>query len=307
MAAQAGGTQIVMDRVDPEGIAAWIRRERISSWFGVPTMLHGLAHYEQVEADDLASLEDVWTGGADLAEPIRIAFERKFGRRIHATYGLTEVPTVVSIEPRREPHVPGSSGRVLAHLSVQILADGRDAGPEMEGEIAVSPQPDGPWGGSYTPMVGYVDDPAATAEALAEGRLHTGDVGLIDQAGNLIVRGRRNTLILRGGSNVYPSEVERAILEHPDVAGAAVVGVPDERLGQRVAAAIELMPGVELGEDELNTHCRARLARYKVPERWLFAGLPRNAMGKVHHPAVAAWFSSGSAVTPRSVESKEDA
>jgi long-chain acyl-CoA synthetase len=292
MAAQAGGTQIVMDRVDPEGIAGWIRQEHVSSWFGVPTMIHGLAHSAQVAPRDLASLDDVWTGGADLAEPIRTAFEAKFGREIHATYGLTEVPTVVTIEPRHEPHIPGSSGRVLPHLSVRVQVGGHDVSAGKEGEITVTVRTDGPWGGIYTPMLGYVDDPSASQAAVDAGRLRTGDMGLIDAAGNLFVRGRRSALILRGGSNVYPAEVERAILEHPAVAGAAVVGIPDERLGQRVAAAIEVMGGAEVGEDELTDHCVARLARYKVPQSWAFAPLPRNAMGKVSHPEVVRWFSN---------------
>jgi long-chain acyl-CoA synthetase len=290
LVAQAGGTQIVMDRVDPEGIAEWIRTEQVTSWFGVPTMLHGLATTELVPPSDLASLEDVWTGGADIAEPTRVAFETKFERPVHETYGLTEVPTVVSIEAKGAPHRPGSSGRVLPHLSVEIGYDGR-AGSAPAGEILVGPRRDGEWADTYRLMLGYHRKPAETAAAVGDGRLHSGDVGVVDD-GELFVRGRRTSLILRGGANVYPAEVERVLLACPGVVGAAVIGVPDERLGQRVAAAVELGPGASLDQAALESHCRAALARYKVPERWSLGPLPRNAMGKVIHPEVVTRFAS---------------
>jgi acyl-CoA synthetase (AMP-forming)/AMP-acid ligase II len=291
LASQAGGTQIVMDRVDSNGIAGWIRRERINSWFGVPTMLLGLARDEQIVPEDLASLEDVWTGGADLPESVRDEFERKFNRQIHATYGLTEVPTVVSIEPRHTAHRTGSSGRVLPHLDVSILADGCLAGPNEEGEITIAGRKDGEWADAYRPMLGYHNDRDRSAQVVGDGTLHTGDIGLFDDEGSLAVRGRRTALILRGGANVYPAEVERVILELPGVVGVAVVGIPDDRLGQRVAAAIEVAPDCRVDDVQLDAHCRASLARYKVPERWLIRSLPRNAMGKVVVPQVESWFS----------------
>ena len=119
LAAQAGGTQVVMDRVDAAGIAAWVREERITSWFGVPTMLHDLAVSPDVDPDDLATLDDVWTGGTYLPEPIRERFEARFGKRVFATYGLTEVPTVLTIEPLDADHRQGASGQVLPHLTVE--------------------------------------------------------------------------------------------------------------------------------------------------------------------------------------------
>ena len=149
LAAQACGTQIVMDRVDPVGIASWIRSERINSWFGVPTMLHGLAMSEEVETEDLASLTDVWTGGSDISPSVRHAFEARFGHQVHATYGMTEVPTVVTIEPRHQPAVPGSSGRSLPQLVTQIRDDtGTSLPVGRTGEITVQAREDGPWGGS---------------------------------------------------------------------------------------------------------------------------------------------------------------
>ena len=155
LAAQAGGTQVVMNRVDPDGIAEWIRREQVNSWFGVPTMLHGLARSNEIVPSDLASLEDIWTGGADLPESIRQEFEGKFGRRVHATYGLTEVPTVVSIVSRSVPHRPGSSGTVLPHLTVSISTRDPVSGPNTGGDVLIAGRADGPWAKAYRPMLGY--------------------------------------------------------------------------------------------------------------------------------------------------------
>lgn len=285
---QAGGTQIVMNRTDPDGIAEWIRRESVNSWFGVPTMLHGLATSDRVSAEDLASLDDVWTGGAELPEPIRHAFEEKFGHRVYATYGLTEVPTVVSIEPRNETPRFESSGQVLPHLKVEILREDHLAGRTEEGELVVSGRGDGEWGDIYRPMLGY--HPLSSQLGEISDPLRTGDLGTVDHDSYVYVRGRRTSLIIRGGANVYPAEVERAILEVPGVRGAAVVGVPDVRLGQRVVAAIELAEDAPATPERIDGHCRATLARYKVPERWLFRPLPRNAMGKVIRPEVESWF-----------------
>ncbi len=124
--------------------------------------------------------------------------------------------------------------------------------------------------------------PDATAETLAGGELHTGDIGLLDETGRLHVRDRKSLVILRGGANVYPAEVERVLLDHPDVDAGAVLGVPDERLGERVAAVVEAAAGTEVDVDDVRAHLLANLARYKVPEQiTVVAALPRNAMGKI--------------------------
>jgi acyl-CoA synthetase (AMP-forming)/AMP-acid ligase II len=131
-------------------------------------------------------------------------------------------------------------------------------------------------------MLGYRDRPDATAEALAGGELHTGDLGYLDAEGYLHLRDRRSLLIVRGGANVYPAEVERVLGDAPGVAACAVVGVPDERLGERVVAVVEPLPGAALDDEAVRAHCLANLARYKVPERFVAVDrLPRNAMGKV--------------------------
>ena len=293
LVAQAGGTQIVMDRSDPSAVAQWIRSEKVNAWFGVPTLLQGLARSGQVAPEDLASLSEVWTGGTFLPSPTRAEFETRFGRRPHATYGLTEVPTIATIEDRDEPPCDGSSGRALPHLVVDVRDDDGNVLPAGQlGTITVRAADSGPWAGLYSPMLGYLGNEEATSDVLRDGTLVTGDVGFLDDSDRLYVTDRRNALILRGGANVYPAEVERVLLLVPGVKGAAVVGVPDDRLGHRVAAAVELDPGTQIDEVTLVDVCAGELARYKIPERWAFAELPRNAMGKVVREQVEGWFRS---------------
>ncbi len=264
LTSQAGGTSIVMDRIDAAGVAEWIRDERVTTFNGPPALLHSLAHDDAIAPSDLASLDEVWTGGADCPEAIRRAFEDKFGQPVLATYGLTEAPTVVSIDPCDGPHVAGASGRPLPHLRVRIADDD---------EICVSPADD-----RYRLMLGYWRQPDATEDTLRGGELHTGDVGFLDDDGNLHVRDRKSLVIIRGGANVYPAEVERVLQEVDGVVASAVVGVEDERLGERVVALVE----GEVDEQKMREHCEANLAKYKVPERFVFVdALPRNAMNKI--------------------------
>jgi long-chain acyl-CoA synthetase len=294
LAAQAGGTQIVMDRVDPSGVASWIREEAVNTWFAVPTLLRGLTRAADVAIEDLQSLTEVWTGGTFLAEAVRDAFEARFDKRVFATYGLTEAPTMVTMEERTGHARSESSGTALPHLVVEIRDDTGAVLPVGEtGEITVRAATTGPWKNAYRPMLEYLGQPSATAATVQDGVLHTGDIGQLDATGNLVVRDRRHSLILRGGANVYPAEVERVLLQLDGVNGASVVGVDDERLGQRIAAAVELEPGIDLDAAALVAHCAGHLARYKVPEQWRICTLPRNAMGKVVRTDVEHWFATG--------------
>lgn len=279
LVSQAGGTSILMDRIDAEGVTEWIRDERVTTWNGPPALLHTLAGSDAIAAEDLASLDEVWTGGADCPEVIRSAFAAKFGLPVLATYGLTEAPSVVAIDHRSgDGHAPGASGFPLPHLRVAIRDDDGRALPAGEpGEICVGAADD-----RYRPMLGYWERPDATAEAVVDGELRTGDVGFLDDAGRLSVRDRKSLVIIRGGANVYPAEVERVLLEHPAVASGAVLGVPDERLGERVAAVVEAADGAVVDVDDVRRHLLEHLARYKVPETvTVVDALPRNAMGKI--------------------------
>jgi acyl-CoA synthetase (AMP-forming)/AMP-acid ligase II len=280
LVSQAGGCSIVMDRIDAEGVADWIRRERVTTWNGPPALLHDLATDPAVAPSDLASLTEVWTGGADCPEAIRSRFEARFGLPVVATYGLSEAPTVVAIDPLAGPHVAGASGRPLPHLAVRIAGpDGSTLPPGSTGEVCVGPAPGDD---RYRPMLRYWQRPDATASALAGGELHTGDVGFLDGDGYLHIRDRKSLVVIRGGANVYPAEVERVLLDAPGVAAAAVLGVPDERLGERVVAVVEPEAGGPFDAAAVRDHCLAHLARYKVPERFVPVDrLPRNAMGKI--------------------------
>jgi acyl-CoA synthetase (AMP-forming)/AMP-acid ligase II len=307
LVAQAGGCTVLMDTLRSDDIVEWIRRERVTVWNGPPPVLYTLAHDPRVRAADLESLEEVWSGGAECPESVRSAFESKFGTRIFSTYGLTEAPTVVAIEPRESAHVPGATGMPLPHLAVSIrdadcqLVSNGEVGeicvaPSAPGEIATSlttvwnlpdlaPGPDA----AYSPMLGYWERPEQSELVMRGGVLHTGDAGWFDEEGNLKMSDRLSLVINRGGANVYPAEVERVVLGSPGVEACVVFGVPDERLGQRVALLVQFATDAGPSVDALLAHCRSELAAYKVPE--LAAPVnefPRNAMGKIDRRAVSA-------------------
>jgi long-chain acyl-CoA synthetase len=281
LTAQAGGCCVVMDRRDPQGVLDWIRDERVTVWNGVPTQLHDLARSHADRRSDLASLQEVWSGGGDCPDSLREGFLGAFGLPVRATYGLTEAPTVVAIDPVGDEWQPGASGRPLPHLRVRVLDDaGVDLSAGEQGEICVEAADDGPFAGRWTPMLGEWSDGALTVTESPV--LRTGDLGTVDADGWLRIRDRRKLVVVRGGANIYPAEVERVLLGVPGVQAAAAFGVPHERLGEQLAAAVQTDPGAEVTVDELMAACVARLARYKVPERWaIVSALPCNAMGKV--------------------------
>ncbi|HWO74160.1 MAG TPA: AMP-binding protein, partial [Dehalococcoidia bacterium] len=191
------------------------------------------------------------------------------------TYGLTEAASQVStLSPEDALRKLGSAGKPLFGTELRILDDaGRDCPPGVAGEIAVR-------GPTVTP--GYLKDSAATASALRDGWLHTGDAGYLDAEGYLYVLDRRDDLIISGGENVYPAEVEAVLASHPDVAEAGVFAIADERWGRAPAAAVVLRPGAAVTAEALIGFCRERLARYKTPVRvHVVQTLPRNASGKL--------------------------
>ena len=279
----AGRPCVAIPKLQAATVAHWVAREAITNLSIPPPVLYDLATRDDFRAGDLATLRAPRSGGAELPETTRSAFATRFGSAVIGTYGLTEAPATVTIEPRGEPRVPGSSGRALPYLDVRIL-DGNGASvPTGEtGEIAVAAATQGPWRDVWRPMLGYWHRPAASRAAVRDGMLLTGDVGRLDEDGNLFVLDRKGNLIARGGANVYPAEIERVLRALPGVAHSAVVGIADPRLGERVAVAIEVAPGAELTRDVVLDHCRAQLSREKVPEAVVFVdALPRNAMGKV--------------------------
>lgn len=290
VAFQAAGTCVAIDRVDPVGLAAWIRDERVTSCATVPAILHGLLTHPDVSEADLASLTVPGVGGADCPDAFRDLYRARYGTEVTIGYGLTEAPTAVTMTDPASTPVPAGAGRALPHVRVLALDDaGREVPPGEVGELCIAPRTEGPWAGVYTPMLGYWNRPEATTAALRDGLLHTGDLGCVDADGEVFVKDRRHDLIIRGGSNVYPAEVERVLHDDARVAACAVVGKPDERLGERVVAFVEPAAGATVTPEDLADHCRAELAVYKVPEEWHFVDtMPRNAMNKILKPALRA-------------------
>jgi len=277
-----GRTLVCIERHDPATIATWVKREQIGSLDLVPALVRDLLSSPDV-GDDLASLEDIVSGGGACPPDVLELYRKRFGRGVAVGYGMTEAPTGVARSAGEPAPAPGYCGTAIAQVELSVVDErGAVLPPGEVGEICVAPATTGEYAGCYTPMLGYWGKPEATREALRDGCYHTGDLGLIDEGGRVFIRGRRSELIVRGGSNVYPAEVERVLEEHPDVAGSAVLGVDDERLGERVVAAVERVPGARVDAEALRRHTAESLARYKVPERIaIVEALPRNALHKV--------------------------
>jgi acyl-CoA synthetase (AMP-forming)/AMP-acid ligase II len=292
LSAQAQSKCVLMDRIDALGVAEWVAREGISTFASVPTTFHDLLTHPDVKREDLASLTRPTVGGAPPPDALKALFLERFGFEIQEGYGLTEAPTSVTHTDPTRPRIPGSCGQAQPHQLIRILGDdGAELPAGSVGEVCVAPRDSGPWARVYTPMLGYWNRPEASAAALRDGVLHTGDLGRLDAEGNLYIEDRRSELILRGGANVYPAEVERALHADGRVAACAVLSVPDTRLGERVVAAVQLARGAKASAEELQAHCREQLARYKVPERIVFVdAFPRNAMNKIVKRELRALF-----------------
>ncbi|NQZ97883.1 MAG: AMP-binding protein [Myxococcales bacterium] len=280
---QAGGCLVAMDRVDAVGLAAWIRTERVNSFSVVPAIIHDLLTHPDVGPDDLASVTRPGVGGADCPELTRRLYRERFGREVTVGYGLTEAPTSVTHTNPEAPPVEGSCGTALPFVAVRVCGPDGDELPRGEiGEVCVGPAEKGAFAGVYTTMLGYWNRPEATVDALKHGMLYTGDLGSMSEDGHLTIRDRRSELILRGGANVYPAEVERVLANDPRIAACAVLGVADERLGERVVAVVQLALEAKADAEELTAFCGAQLARYKIPSEFVFvADFPRTPMGKI--------------------------
>jgi acyl-CoA synthetase (AMP-forming)/AMP-acid ligase II len=283
LAFEAGCAVVMVDKIDGAGLAEWVRKERLGHFAGVPTILHDLLTAKGVDPKDLATLRRPLVGGADTPESFQTLYRERFGGEVTIGYGMTEAPTAVTMTDGSRPPAPGLCGKALPQVEIAIVDESEQRLPPGQvGEICVLPQAHGPWGGVYTPMLGYWNKPEATRAVLRSGMFKSGDLGELDGDGTLTIRGRKNDLILRGGANVYPAEVERVLMQDPRVAACAVLGKADLRLGERVVAVVQLKDGATASSEELRAHCAEALARYKVPEQWIFVDqFPRNAMGKI--------------------------
>jgi len=286
-----GEVCVLIDETKPQALAEWIRSQRITRLIAVPTIFHDLLVDPDVGADDLATLRRPECGGSQTPQIVRDLFLERFGQPVHTGYGLTEAPTSVARELVGEEPVPGSSGRPRTAVDIVVLDDDGNEVPDgTVGEICIRARTEGSWAGVYSPTLGYWNRPDETRDALRGGVLHTDDLGTIVD-GLVFVKDRRKALIIRGGSNVYPAEVERVLQEIEGVSGAAALGIADERLGERVVAIVEAEPDAELSGREIIGQCREVLARFKVPDSVKIVDhLPRNAMGKVVKNGLDSYF-----------------
>ncbi len=288
VAYQTGMRLVAMDRVDAMGMAEWIEAERITTFSAVPAIVHDLLTNPAVTDEMLASVDAIAVGGADMPAAFRRLYEARFGRRVGTVYGLTEAPTGVTAEDPTGPVVADSCGRALPQVEIHILDEhDHELGPGEVGEVCIGPATTGEFADLYRPMLGYWNRPQESADALRGGLLHTGDLGVLDADGNLSIKDRKHDLIIRGGANVYPAEVERVLHDDDRVAACAVIGRADERLGERVVAFVQLIPDAVADEAELLAHCRANLAAYKVPDSVTFVDtFERTPMGKIRKTAL---------------------
>jgi long-chain acyl-CoA synthetase len=269
------GTKGVLLRwFNPEGVLETIQRYQVESMSAVPTMFVYLLHYPDAGRFDTSSMRLWGSGAAPLPAEIVEPFERTFGGRILEGYGLTEASPVVSAHRFSGVRKLGSVGQALPGVEVAILDDADGALPVGEiGEVCVR----GP-----NVMQGYYGLPEETAQALRHGWLHTGDMGRLDADRYLYIVERKKDLIIRGGFNIYPREVEEVLYAHPAVAEAAVVGMRDPLMGEDVLAFVALKRGAIADAAALIDFCQERLAKYKCPKQVRFVdALPKSPIGKI--------------------------
>lgn len=280
-----GDTAVVhLGRFDVDEVLRLVERERVTNWGAVPTMMSRLverAEERGLDDVDLSSLRTISVGTAPsspaLKERLRAVLPVAAGS-LGTTYGLTESSTAATLaSPAELLADPATVGRAVPTMQVEVRdSDGRPVVPGTEGEVCLR--------GPHL-MLGYWNDPRATAEATtADGWFRTGDLGTLLPDGRLRISSRRSDLILRGGENVYPAEVENHLVAHPAVTECIVMGVPDADFGEAVAAVVVVREGFRIAEADLAEYLRPRLARYKLPTRWVLdtTPLPRNATGKVN-------------------------
>ncbi len=269
-----GGRMVILPKFDVRAVCEAIQKHKVQSFSAVPAMIYALTMAPEVEEYDVSSLESVGSGSAPLPVSLIEAFRKRFNAEIYEGYGLSEAAPTVSAHRRGEPIKPGSVGRAFPGVELRIADEKGQPLPTGEvGELLVR-------GENITP--GYYRNEEATRAAIQDGWLHTGDVARLDDDGYLYIVDRKKDLILRGGFNIYPRDLEELISRHPAVAEVAVVGVPSERMGEEVVAVVVPGPDSGITEEELLAFCQERLAKYKTPRAVVFMdAMPRNGVGKI--------------------------
>ncbi|MGO9078043.1 MAG: long-chain-fatty-acid--CoA ligase [Streptosporangiaceae bacterium] len=280
-AVASGACLTLLPRFDPVKALEIVGRDKVTVFEGVPTMYAAMLHSPAAQTADVSSLRLCISGGAALPVEILRGFEKKFGCAILEGYGLSETSPVASFNHPNRVRKPGSIGTPIEGVQMRVIDDAGSPLPVGQvGEIAIS---------GHNIMRGYWNKPAATAEAITDGWFKTGDLARVDEDGYYFIVDRKKDLIIRGGYNVYPREVEEVLYEHPAVAEAAVVGLADEALGEDIGAAVTLKPGATATPEELQAFVRERIAPYKYPRYvWLVPELPKGPSGKILRREVRA-------------------
>lgn len=268
-----GGASVLCAAFDADQVFDLLEREPVTLFFGVPTMFIRLQQHPRWERADFSRCLIVISGGAPCPMPV---FERFFEKGVpfKTGYGLTEAgPNNFWLPDEKTRRKPGSVGSPLFHVEVRVIRDGQDVGPGEVGEL---------WIRGPHVIPGYWNRPDETARTIVEGWLRTGDLAMFDEEGDFYIVGRIKDVIISGGENIYPAEVESAMLGHPDVVEAALIGVPDPEWGEVGRAIVVRRPGSALTGEELLAYLRSRLASYKVPKSIVFVeDLPKTGAGKI--------------------------
>jgi long-chain acyl-CoA synthetase len=274
VAVAAGACLTLLPRFDAEHALQIVAGHGVTVFEGVPTMYVALLHRPDRADYDVSALRMCISGGAALPVEVLRGFEAAYGVPVLEGYGLSETSPVASFNHPGRERKPGSIGTPIRDVQLRLVDDKGQEVPSGEvGEIAIS----GP-----NVMKGYWQRPEATAEAIRDGWFHTGDLARVDDDGYFYIVDRKKELIIRGGDNVYPREIEEVLYEHPAVAEAAVIGLPHPSLGEEVAAAVALKPGAAASAEELRACVKSQVAAYKYPRHlWLVDELPKGATGKV--------------------------
>jgi long-chain acyl-CoA synthetase len=269
-----GGALSIVPRFDPAAVVDALERDRCSVIAGVPTMLQALAE-QDLSGRDMSRLRVAVSGGASLPEDVLASFETTLGIRVLEGYGLSETASTTSFN-RPDDRRTLSVGKPIWGVRMRIAGDDDQPlppGRDNVGEILIR---------GHNVMKGYLGKPEATESALRGGWLHTGDLGYQDEDGFYYIVDRSKDLVIRGGYNVYPREIEEVLFAHPAIAEAAVIGKPHDRLGEEVVAVVVRRAGSDLSEQDVVTYCKERVAAYKYPREVRFvAELPKGPTGKV--------------------------
>ncbi|MFC4946039.1 long-chain-fatty-acid--CoA ligase [Pseudonocardia sp. GCM10023141] len=277
----SGASLTLIPRFDPAKALAVIARDRVTVFEGVPTMYAAILNNPDADGADVSSLRVCISGGSAMPVEVMRAFEEKLGCMILEGYGLSETSPVASFNQPGSERKPGSIGFPVRGCEMKLVDDeGNEVADGEPGEIAIRGE---------VVMKGYWNRAEATAEAIPDGWFRSGDIATRDADGYYTIVDRKKDLIIRGGYNVYPREIEEALYEHPAVAEAAVIGIKHADLGEEIGAAVAFKPGESAEPDELKAFVKERVAAYKYPRHvWVVDALPKGPTGKILRREVEA-------------------